>query len=202
MNEKFFDLKKEKQDRMINASLKIFALNGYRHASTDDIVSEAEAGISKGLLFHYFVNKLGLYTFLYDYSVRFMLLELSGCMGGEEDDFFELIRKKESAKMQVLKNYPYMQLFLDSVRYENVKEALYATEEKRNVLSEAEEVLMKQADMTRFKPEVDVKKLDHMIDYTLKGIMEDRFLENSFHPDMLHEEVRSYLDMLKKLTYR
>ena len=52
MNEKFFDLKKEKQDRMINAALKVFALNGYRHASTDDIVREA--AISKGLLFHYF----------------------------------------------------------------------------------------------------------------------------------------------------
>ena len=38
MNEKFFDLKKEKQDRMINAALKIFAKNGYRHASTDDMV--------------------------------------------------------------------------------------------------------------------------------------------------------------------
>ena len=35
MNAKFFDLKKEKQDRMINAALKIFALRGYRHASTD-----------------------------------------------------------------------------------------------------------------------------------------------------------------------
>ena len=57
MNEKFFDLKKEKQDRMINAALKVFALNGYRHASTDDIVREA--AISKGLLFHYFENKLG-----------------------------------------------------------------------------------------------------------------------------------------------
>ena len=58
MNEKFFDLKKEKQDRMINAALKVFALNGYRHASTDDIVREA--AISKGLLFHYFENKLGM----------------------------------------------------------------------------------------------------------------------------------------------
>ena len=47
MNEKFFDLKKEKQDRMINASLKVFAMNGYAHASTDDIVREA--GISKGV---------------------------------------------------------------------------------------------------------------------------------------------------------
>ena len=46
MNEKFFDLKREKQDRMINAGLKVFAKYGYRHATTDDIVKEA--GISKG----------------------------------------------------------------------------------------------------------------------------------------------------------
>ena len=59
MNDKFFDLKREKQDRMINASLKVFAENGYRHASTDVIVKDA--GISKGLLFHYFTSKMGLY---------------------------------------------------------------------------------------------------------------------------------------------
>lgn len=52
MNDKFFDLKQEKQDRMINASLKIFSRGGYRHASTDEIVKEA--GISKGLPFSLF----------------------------------------------------------------------------------------------------------------------------------------------------
>ena len=46
MNEKFFDLKKEKQDRMINAALKVFALHGYSPACTDYIVKEA--AISKG----------------------------------------------------------------------------------------------------------------------------------------------------------
>ena len=49
MNSKFFDIKKEKQDRIINAALKIFAMQGYRHGSTDDIVKEA--AISKGLLY-------------------------------------------------------------------------------------------------------------------------------------------------------
>lgn len=104
MNEKFFDLKKEKQDRMINASLKIFALNGYKHASTDDIVTEA--GISKGLLFHYFGSKLGLYTFLYDYSVRFMKLELTRGVveTNNKADYFELRKQIEFAKMQVLKH--------------------------------------------------------------------------------------------------
>ena len=190
MNEKFFDLKKEKQDRMINAALKIFAKNGYRHASTDDMV--AEAGISKGLLFHYFENKLGLYTFLYNYSVRFMVLE----------DFFELLKRREAAKMQVLKKYPYMQLFLDSIRFEDVAEALYATEEKKNVIPEALEAMMKGADTSRFKPEVKLEKLNQLIEYMLRGMMEDRFLENSFHPDIMYEEINSYLLMLKKLTYR
>ncbi len=199
MNEKFFDLKKEKQDRMINAALKIFAKNGYRHASTDDMV--AEAGISKGLLFHYFENKLGLYTFLYNYSVRFMVLELSGC-GAGENDFFELIKRREAAKMQALKKYPYMQLFIDSVRYEEVAEALCATEEKKNVLPKALESLMKGADTSRFKPEVKLQKLNRLIEYTLRGMMEDCFLENSFQPDMMYEEINSYLLMLKKLTYQ
>ena len=49
MNEKFFELKKEKQDRMINAALLVFSKYGYYHASTDEIVKEAN--ISKGLFY-------------------------------------------------------------------------------------------------------------------------------------------------------
>ena len=93
MNDKFFDLKQEKQDRMINASLKIFSRGGYRHASTDEIVKEA--GISKGLLFHYFPTKLGLYGFLFDYSARFMLLELSREVKRSETDYFALTKQME-----------------------------------------------------------------------------------------------------------
>ena len=50
MNNRFFELPKEKQDRFINAALQIFAKNGYKKASTDEIVKAAS--ISKGLLFH------------------------------------------------------------------------------------------------------------------------------------------------------
>lgn len=198
MNEKFFDLKKEKQDRMINAALKVFAMNGYQHASTDDMV--AEAGISKGLLFHYFVNKLGLYTFLYDYSVRFMILELSGC-AGEEDDFFELLKRMEHAKLKVLKNYPYMQEFIDSIRYESVKEALLATEEKKGSLEATREEILSRADLAKFRPEVDVQRLKQMIDYTVRGMLTESFHNNSFQPEAIHEEINAYLLMLKKICY-
>ena len=72
MNDKFFDLPRVKQDRMINGALEVFAKNGYKHASTDDMVKAV--GVSKGLWFHYFGSKPGIYTFVYGYSVKYMLL--------------------------------------------------------------------------------------------------------------------------------
>lgn len=114
MNEKFWDLKKAKQDNMINGSLKVFALNGFDHASTDEIV--AEAGISKGLLFHYFYNKVGLYEFLAGYSARFALVELNSELRRNEAlpffDLMEIITQSEASTVSI---YPYLFLFLDRV---------------------------------------------------------------------------------------
>lgn len=200
MNEKFFDLKKEKQDRMINAALKVFSIGGYKHASTDDIVSEA--GISKGLLFHYFGSKLGLYSFLYDYSVRFMKLEITGGVSSTEQDYFEIRRAMEYAKMQVLKNYPYMQQFLDRCRFEDVSEALMAIERQKNVLTDIQAVLKNQSNRSLFKDGVDYEKLDQMLTYTVDGLMDARFQDASFQPELLYNETCAYFDMMKKLTYR
>lgn len=199
MNEKFFDLQKEKQDRMINAALKIFALNGYKHASTDDIVTEA--AISKGLLFHYFGSKLGLYTFLYDYSVRFMKLELTTAVSDKMTDYFEIRKQIEFAKMQVLKNYPYMQLFLDCSDTENVKEAVLAIEIQRNVITEVYKSIMAQVDRSPFSEQMDFEKLNSMLNYTIRGLMRERFYDASFHPEMLYEETITYLNMLKNIVY-
>ena len=92
LNEKFWDLNKTKQNSMINGALKVFSRDGFRHASTDEIV--AEAGISKGLLFHYFCSKSGIYEFLAEYSARFALVELdSGISKAGLLSFFELQRK-------------------------------------------------------------------------------------------------------------
>ncbi len=200
MNEKFFDLKKEKQDRMINAALKVFAANGYKHASTDDIV--AEAGISKGLLFHYFGNKLGLYTFLHDYSVRFMKLELTTGVSSAATDYFEIRRQIEFAKMQVLKNYPHMQQFLERCATENVSEALMAIERQRGVIREVYHGLKDQADRSLFHDNVSFEKLDAMLDYTISGLMAARFCDESFQPEMLYEETLSYLDMMRQIAYK
>lgn len=200
MNEKFFDLKKEKQDRMINAALKIFAINGYKHASTDDIV--VQAGISKGLLFHYFGSKLGLYEFLFDYSVRFMKLELTRGVSENTTDYFEIRKQIEMSKMQVLKNYPNMQQFLDRSKSETVEEAVLAINDQRDVLSEVYTDLYNRADKTLFTENVEFEKLHTMLEYTIRGLTIERFLDPSFNPETLYDEIADYLMMIKKLAYK
>ena len=199
MNSKFFDLKKEKQDRMINASLKIFALQGYRHASTDDIVREA--AVSKGLLFHYFGSKLGVYTFIYDYSVRYMNLELKSNIDPEEKDMFLLLKQTEAAHMHAMRGYPYMQQFLNRSMSEDVSEALLAIEAKRNVLEDTYAAIDRRMDFSAFPAGTDGVKLRKMLDLTIKGLMTERFQDASFQPEMLYEEICGYLDMVRQLVY-
>lgn len=197
MNDKFFDLKKEKQDRMINAALKVFALRGYRHASTDDIVKEA--GVSKGLLFHYFENKLGVYEFIYEYSVRYMMLELSTVAKEDVADMFELMKQVELARMNAMKGYPYMQMFLNRVESEDVSEALMCVYEKKQTLEEAYANIWSRVDFEGLRPGVDGIKVRKMLDLTIQGLMSQRFLDSSFQPDMLYEETLEYIDMMKKI---
>lgn len=200
MNAKFFDLKKDKQDRMINAALKFFAIHGYRHASTDDIVREA--AISKGLLFHYFGSKLGVYSFVYDYSVRYVTLELKSTVDADETDMFTLVKQAECARMHAMRGYPYMQQFLNRSMSEDVSEALLAIEEKRNILLAAYEGIRGQMDFENLPAGIDGEKIYKMLDLTIKGLMTEHFQEASFQPEMLYEEIVNYVDMIRQIVYK
>ena len=195
MNDKFFDLKREKQDRMINAGLKIFAKYGYRHATTDDIVKEA--GISKGLLFHYFENKVGVYVFLMDYSVRFLLLELSRNVKKEVTDFFELSRQIEWGKLQVLRNYPYMQAFLDKAFEENCIEALEECEEQKEAYLEKINEYYAQVTETEFKNGITLEQIQQLFKYVIKGITSESVTLDTMQPEIMYEQICGYLDMMK-----
>ncbi|MCR4740637.1 MAG: TetR/AcrR family transcriptional regulator [Lachnospiraceae bacterium] len=200
MNPKFFDVKKEKQDAIINACLKIFAENGYKKSSTDVIVKEA--GISKGLLFHYFESKKGAYQFIYDYSLKYMILELTQSVSKKERDFFEIQRTIEGVKTRVMKNYPYMQQFLDSIRFENHPDALLAIGEDKDVLRDTYNAIYRQADMTKFDDYIDVRRVIKMIGWMSEGFIKDKFREADPDLDEMNEEFSRYLLMLRDHLYK
>ncbi|MBO7333663.1 MAG: TetR/AcrR family transcriptional regulator [Lachnospiraceae bacterium] len=197
MNAKFFDLKKEKQDRMINAALKIFALNGYTHASTDDIVKEAH--ISKGLLFHYFESKIGVYSFLCDYSAKYYALELSSAVDPSETEYFAIVKQIEAAKLQTLKAYPYMLFFINSCLKETVPEALLENESPKLQLENALGTIYARADYAPLKANSFTDRYLKMLEYTLNGQMEDRLRDGSFNAEAVYAEGIAYIDVVSKL---
>lgn len=192
MNEKFFDLKKEKQDRMINAALKVFGEHGFKRASTDEMVKEAE--ISKGLLFHYFESKQGLYEFVLDYSIRYMMLELASVANGRETDYFELHKQILYARLAALKNYPYMQIFINSVMAEKQEEISLEIIQKRYDYQEFYHSIFEKADTTRLYPTLDVDRLSKMLEFTLVGLMKEQD-----DPETTTKEMLKYIDMLKRV---
>jgi AcrR family transcriptional regulator len=200
MNERFFELKKEKQDRMINAALKIFSQFGYRHASTDDIIREA--GISKGLLFHYFESKIGLYAFLYDYATRVVTLELTGHVEKNEDGYFELFKQILSAKASSMSQYPYIFLFLNKANEETDLDALSVISERREKYTRIMVALRDRSDITVFGPWVDYVKVGDILDFTVDGLIERNVKAENFRPDLFLEEAVQYVDMIRDAMIR
>ena len=198
MNEKFFELKKEKQDRMINAALLVFSKYGYHHASTDEIVKEAN--ISKGLLFHYFGSKIGMYAFLYDYSTRFVTLELTANVEKNENDYFKLYKQILNAKVAAMAQYPYIFLYLNRCDDETYPEAVAEISERREKYQRIMQALRERADITKFARDIDYKKLGDILDYTVEGLLEKNIKSERFRADIFLGEAEEYIDMIQKMS--
>lgn len=117
MNEKFYALPPEKQNRILNAGFRVFSKNSYRKSPMLEIANEA--GISKSLLFFYFKNKKELYLFLMKKAeeITMQCLIDSGCYN--ESDIFEMMYKGLLAKAELMKKYPDMSNFALKAYYED-----------------------------------------------------------------------------------
>lgn len=198
MDDKFFDLKKEKQDRILNGALKVFALNGYKNGSTDVIVKEA--GISKGLLFHYFGTKQELYRFLLDYSIRFLQLEIRSNVSASETDYFTIWRQILASEESIMDQYPYMIAFLESAETETDPDTFEPEDEKKrskDVYAKA----LQNADFVHINPEVDIKAVEQMLHFTRNSIQRKLMFKDMMDAGIYVQQVSHYFDMMAKLTY-
>lgn len=201
MNDKFFEIKNEKQERILNAAIKVFALNGYKKASTDVIVKEAD--ISKGLLFHYFTNKLSLYEYVIEYSIKYMNFEFTSSVNKYEKDFFELQMMMEQAKIRVMKIYPYMQQFLGTLKYETDTQAKAVIGENAFALESMFNVIYKQADTSKFQDYIVVSKVVDMIRWMSDSYLREKLTGGSL-PDSeeMAVEFSKYLKMMRAHFYK
>ena len=197
MNEKFYSLKKEKQDKMINGAMQIFAKYGYRHASTDEMVRVC--GVSKGLWFHYFENKTGLYSFVASYGLKYAMLELNMAQIKSGTDYFELRLKIEECKMVMMEKYPYLPLFLYSIVREEDPEVSELIKEPRQKYAEALSKVMMQADYSALTSHEDYLLLIDMLDYSIEALMNDGYRSPVFSAERYLTEVKKHISALQKL---
>ncbi|MCR5598323.1 MAG: TetR/AcrR family transcriptional regulator [Lachnospiraceae bacterium] len=200
MNDKFYTLKKEKQDTMINGAMQIFALCGYRHASTDDMVKAS--GVSKGLWFHYFDTKAGLYSFVAAYALKYAMLELSMCSIEDGEDYFDVRIKFEVCKMRMIDKYPYMPLFICEVLREedpDVEDDIADVRERYNDMMQ--ELLLK-ADYRALRRYDDYYLLTDMLDYTMDTLLMNGYHSGSFSKEEYLSQVKKHMEAMKKVIYR
>ena len=99
----------QKRQRVIRASIEEFA-KGYEVASTNEIVRKA--GISKGLLFHYFGNKKNLYMSVFREVVQQTTEALFSRLGELPGDVIERMIRLALTKLELYREDPKAWLFL------------------------------------------------------------------------------------------
>lgn len=116
MNQKFFKLPLEKQQRILNAGFRVFSENSYKKSPVSEIAEAA--GISKSLLFHYFHNKKELYLFLWEKGAEITLKILNEYHCYEPGDLFEMMERGMKAKFRIMEQYPHIAAFTIKAFYE------------------------------------------------------------------------------------
>lgn len=197
MNEKFFDLAREKQDRMINGAVEVFAKNGYKHASTDDMVKTV--GVSKGLWFHYFGSKEGIYVFVYDYCVKYMLLELSTIVDENETNYFELMRQIAKTKVKVGRSYPYLTIFLEEAAHEPEQALAVKTAASRQSYEERLDAYLKHAEIDNVSDKGRRERIKKMLEYTISGIIREKTAQAA-ETDAIFREIKAYIDLVRDMA--
>lgn len=202
MNDKFFELPEEKRLRIINAALEIFSLYEYKRASTDDIA--AKAGVSKGLLFYYFHNKKELYRYLFDYCVEIAQNQIIDEKFSEITDFFELMDYGAEKKLAIISKMPYIADFSTRAFYskdEPVSEIMQDEIIKKAALLQS--VLIKNIDLSKFKPGISPGDLVQMLTWISDGYLHEKMRSGQFpNFNEMMNDYRKWMNMFKKIYYR
>jgi AcrR family transcriptional regulator len=193
--------------RIVEAAIAEFATQGYRKANTNRIVREA--GVSKGLLFHYFGSKKELYLYLYDYAMRLMVDEAFAGFDWNEKDIFKRWRAGAEIKFDMMRRYGMLfEFILDAYTRadEEVREEIGAS--TASWIATAWKRLRENPDLSLFREGVDAEKAMDIIYWTIDGYSRSRmrpprplayYKENY---DALIEGLDGYLDTLRRLLYK
>lgn len=209
MSDKLDALPEDKRQNILSAALTEFAEHGYLNASTNRIVKAA--GISKGLLFHYFDSKKKLFLYVLDHTIQYLMQKMSTYTVKLSGDFFEQLGLYALIKMRIGIEEPEMYHILYDV-YVNlpadIKDDLMAR--YGQILSDTRKDFVMTMDETKLRDGITRETAVNLIIDFLDGYYQrniDYFktktpdeLLTSF--DELRGDMMMYLNIIKKGLYK
>ncbi len=193
------DIENDKVKKIMKSAYEVFALNDLKKASTNEIVKRA--GVSRGILYHYFKDKEELFNFLIYYSVEKGILELDQRIQWDDDDLIRRICDISKYRLEFIKEYPY------GLEFSEKYGAQMSGFVDKKVLAEWREKFYHQGiDYSKFKDESMIDHAIHMMRWTYKGLSfeflrtEEKDMDSS-SIDQLIQECEDYYQVFVSLFY-
>lgn len=203
----FNNVEPTKQKRIIDAALKEFAEKGFDDASTNKIVKEA--GIGKGMLFYYFMNKLSLFHYLVRYAITKIEREYLSQINMYERDFIERLKQITQVKMNYHYENEHVSNFISSIYLDDeLKLPDELNHRLQKMMDSGLFQLYENIDYSLFRTDIDVKKAFQLIRWTFEGYQNDLLNELKgknvalLNLDPYWDEFYEYLDILKVTYYK
>ena len=207
MYDNFKNLNEDKKKKILDACIYEFADKGYDQASTNSIIKKA--GISKGILFHYFKNKKSLFYYILDYCIREMIEEYKKYPLTETKDIFQRISELGVIKLKIAHKYPYIvKLFMESLQ--KAPQDMRSEIEKKylQITKEWMPLFFEDIDYSKFRRNVEPSKAIQIIMLFLEALGEKylkdfkgKELELFQNYDKIMAEYMEYMEILKYGMY-
>ncbi|MDR0500299.1 MAG: TetR/AcrR family transcriptional regulator [Coriobacteriales bacterium] len=202
----FMRLDEVKRSRIISAMLDEFSAKPYTAASTNNIVKEA--GISKGLLFHYFGDKAGAYCFMLEHTMQSFVGDYQQSFPAVKGDVFDILLSATYGKLQTTmllrrETALFIRFMTDDLPDELVKMRGKYLSLSRNTM----DLVTYSLDEKRLRKNINKEQAAKVISWVCEGLTQEalatispddneRFLED------LTEYVDGYITLLRALMYK
>jgi AcrR family transcriptional regulator len=199
---------KDESKRMsiIEAAMSEFC-GGYEKASTDSIVKSA--GVSKGLLFHYFGTKKDLFLCAYNYAIKTVMAEFYNLINLNERDILKRWRQIALLKMDLMKLHPKIFEFIAHASFPDSSEVREGIMDLRAKLErEVYPKVFYDIDRSLFREDIDADTAIGVILCTIEG-----YAQREADPDKTTEDYSAeygryladldkYASLFRKCFYR
>ncbi len=200
-------MKKDKNLRhaIILSAFKQFSAQPYHKVSTNQIVDDA--GVSKGLLFHYFKDKKTLYITLYDLAWKTIFKDVFEQLDLSQKCLFRRFRDYIILKSRCLQNHKTLSLFIKQVHLNQDADILKERSTRYlNYQEVAYRKIFENIDTGLFRPDLNLQDTYKIFVWTLQRVTNEwekqhtnQSVEHSL--PVLERELEYYIQFFEKAFY-